>query len=534
MEGDASLQLPDGPIGVVGAGTMGGGIAQVAAVGGLHVKLFDLAQGAAPRAVERINGFLRRSVERGRTTQAEADTAISRIETVDSIDELADCFLVIEAVAEKLEIKHDLFNQLAAICGPQAVLATNTSSLPVTAIAGRVPHPERVVGMHFFNPVPLMRLVEVIAGLTSDERALSIARAVGRKMGREVIDASDGPGFLVNRVSRPFLLEAQKLLAERVATHEDIDLAVRLGGNFRMGPFELSDLVGVDVGYDIAQSFFRLGHGEPRWQPSNIPAQLVAAGRLGRKSRRGYYTYDENGEYRSPDPAPHSSESASGAVEVLGSGQVAQQIRRLAEAAGYNVSPVKGSPLSMTVDARVEGAGTGLEDAMQAQHPIAVLCAGNSIAAAAHGRDIAGFHCLPPMSESHAVEVTRGSGTSDRTHAATTRFFHSLGKHVIDVGDAPGLVLGRIVCQLINEAAFAVQEGVGSPEDIDRGVQLGLNYPRGLLDWSDMIGADQVVATLDALHREIGGDRYRVAPLLRRMVHEGRLGRSTDRGFFTY
>lgn len=531
---DATTTLPDAPIGVVGAGTMGSGIAQVAAVGGLEVKLFDVAEGAAANAITRINGFLRKSVERGKLAAVEADSAVRRIDPVDSLDGLADCFLVIEAVAERLEIKHDLFSKLASITGAQTVFATNTSSLPVTAIAGPIPSPERVVGMHFFNPAPLMRLVEVVSGLNSSEQALSTARAVGKQMDREVINANDGPGFLVNRVSRPFLLEAQKLLAENVATYSDIDRAMRLGGNFRMGPFELSDLVGVDVGYEIAQSFYRLGHGEPRWQPSNIPAQLVAAGRLGRKTGGGYYEYVEGQPHREPDPSPHSSESASGPVRVLGGGELANQLRRLAEAAGYNINPIPDSPVQITIDARTYGAGTGLDAALGSRQPIAVLCAGNSLAAAAHGRDMVGFHCLPPLSESHAVEITRGRGTTDSSYTAATRFFHSLGKHVINVGDAPGLVLGRVVGQLINEAAFAVQEGVGSAEDIDRGVQLGLNYPRGLLQWSDMIGADQVVATLDALQREIGGDRYRVAPLLRRMVLEGQVGRAVGHGFFEY
>lgn len=526
--------LPDAPVGVVGAGTMGSGIAQVAAVGGMRVKLFDVADSAAASAIGRIDGYLQRATERGRMSTDDAASAIGRIEAVDTIEDLTDCFIVIEAVAEKLEVKHELLIKLAATCAKDTVLASNTSSLPITAIAGPVPSPQRVVGMHFFNPVPLMRLVEVVAGLSSGDAALATARAVGQKMGREVIDAADGPGFLVNRVSRPFLLEAQALLGERVASHEDIDYAMRLGGAFRMGPFELSDLVGVDVGLDIARSFHALGNGEPRWQPSNIPAQLVAAGRTGRKVRRGYYEYPEDGEYRAADPPAQQPDSSTGAVEVLGNGEVASQIRRLAGAAGYNVSPEPGSPITITIDARVEGVGSDLDDALSSLRPIAVLCAATSLAAAARGRDLIGFHCLPPLGESHAVELTRGSGTSDASHAAATRFFHSIGKHVIDVGDAPGLVLGRIVCQLINEAAFALQQGVGSAQDIDRGVELGLNYPRGLLQWSDAIGADQVVATLDALQREGGGDRYRVAPLLRRMVFEGRLGRRTDAGFFEH
>jgi 3-hydroxybutyryl-CoA dehydrogenase len=511
--------LPDAPIGVVGAGTMGAGIAQVAAVGGLDVKIYDLAEGASDAARGRIANFLERSVARGKTTDAQAGAAISRIDAVSSIQELGDCFLIIEAVAEKLEIKQDLFAKLAAVTAPGTVFATNTSSLPVTAIAAGVPQPERVVGMHFFNPVPLMRLVEVISGMNSSPEALATARAVGAAMGRESIDASDGPGFLVNRVSRPFLLEAQQLLGEAVADAPTIDRVMRLGGGFRMGPFELSDLVGVDVGYDIAKSFYALSHGEPRWRPSGIPAQMIAAGRLGRKSGHGYYEYPEGGAHRADDPGPQMIETASGAVDVIGETPLARELRRLAEAAGYEVAAPAEIRRTMTIDARLVTAGRDID---LARGPVAVLCAGNSLAAAARGRDFAGFHCLPPLGEARAVEIVRGSGTTEETITVTRHFFHAIGKHVIEVGDGPGLVLGRIVCQLINEASFALQEGVGSAEDIDKGVQLGLNYPRGLMAWRDAIGNAQVVSTLDALQREVGGDRYRAAPILRRAVLEGR------------
>lgn len=527
-------ELPDAPIGVVGAGTMGTGIAQVGAGGGLDVKLFDAVDGAADRAVSRIGDALARSVERGRITQDAATATLRRLEPVAALDDLADCFMVIEAAPEKLELKTELFKQLAAICAEDAVFATNTSSIPVTTIASQIDHPERVVGMHFFNPVPVMRLVEVIAGMNSGARALAVAREVGRRMGREPIDASDGPGFLVNRCSRPFLLEALRLLQERVADHERIDRVVRLGGGFRMGPFELSDLVGVDTGYDIARSFYELGYHEPRWQPSGIPARMIAAGRLGRKSGRGYYRYAKDSDYRDPDPPPRLPETASGTIEIHGHGTLADQLRRLAAASGYEVvRPGEGpeGQRTLIVDARAEAAGIGLS---KFAGPVAVLCAGNSLAQAAAGRDYAGFHCLPPLGETHAVELTRGAATSDITAGATAHFFHAIGKHVIWVGDAPGLVLGRIVCQLINEAAFAAQEGVGTPADIDKGVKLGLNYPRGLLEWADQIGLNQVLATLDALQREIGGDRYRAAPLLRRMVHEGRTGRDAGRGFYSY
>ena len=504
--------LPNGPIGIVGAGTMGAGIAQVAATGGLDVKLFDVAEGAADAARGRIAGFLERAAARGKISQSDAQAAVLRIEPVFSLEELGACFFVVEAVAEKLEVKQSLFAQLAEACGEQTVLATNTSSLPVTAIAAKVPGPDRVVGMHFFNPVPLMRLVEVIPGMNSSEFAVETAQAVGAAMGREVIVASDGPGFLVNRVSRPFLLEAQQLLTERIADAAMIDRAIRLGGGFRMGPFELSDLVGVDVGYDIARSFHELSHGEPRWRPSMIPPKMIAAGRLGRKSGAGYYEYPDSGRYRSEDPAPQQLESASGAVDVLGATPLANQLRRLAEAAGYDLAAPPEATRVITIDARIATAGQGVDPA---RGPVAVLCAGNSLAAAARGRDFAGFHLLPPLSESRAVEITRAAGTGDETIMVTRHFFHAIGKHVIEVEDAPGLVLGRIVSQLINEASFALQESVGSASDIDTGVKLGLNYPRGLLEWKDAIGVHQIVATLDALQREVGGDRYRVARPLR-------------------
>ncbi|MFY9487880.1 MAG: 3-hydroxyacyl-CoA dehydrogenase [Solirubrobacterales bacterium] len=529
------IELPDSPIGVVGAGTMGGGIAQVAATGGFEVKLYDTAEGAAAKAIGRISDFMRRSVERGRMQPEPAQAALSRIEPCSSLDELADCFLVIEAAPENLQLKHELFERLATIGGSETILATNTSSIPVTAIASVIDHPGRVVGLHFFNPVPLMKLVEVVAGMNTSEQTLATTRAVARQMGREPIDASDGPGFLVNRCSRPFLLEALKLMQERVAGPAAIDRAMRLGGGFRMGPFELSDLVGIDTGFDIAQSFYSLSHGEPRWQPSPIPEQMIAAGRLGRKTGHGYYSYPDNGDYRPADPSPQLPESATGMVRIVGDSDLAGQLHRLADAAGYTVAPPGTSPpdggFSITIDARIESAGDGL-DAVAG--PAAVLCAGNSLATAARGRDITGFHCLPPLGETHLVELTRGSGTSEASAAAASHFFHSIGKHVAWVGDAPGLVMGRIVCQLINEAAFAIGEGVGSAADIDKGVQLGLNYPRGPLSWADTIGLRQVLATLDALHREIGGDRYRAAPLLRRMVAEGRTGRTPGHGFYRY
>ncbi len=395
---------------------MGSGIAQLAARSGARTLLHDPIPDALERGLQRAREGLQKEATKGRLTQEEAQKAGERLQAMDDLTAFAPCELVIEAVPERLDLKHELYRQLSEIVGERCVLATNTSSLLVTAIAAGATHPERVVGMHFFNPAPIMRLLEVVAGEQSSEEALALAHATGEAMGKTVIRAHDGPGFLVNRCNRPFGLEALRLLQERIADIETIDRIVRMEGGFRMGPFELMDLVGVDTGFEISKSFYEQSFGEPRWRPSPISARYVAAGRYGRKTGRGYYDYSSD-PYRSPDPDPDPD---------------------------------------------------------------------------------------PP---------TRA-----------------------DAKVAPALdgVLGRILCQVINECAFALGEGVGSAQDIDTGMVLGLNYPRGPLAWADEIGLDHVLAVLDGLWEEYREERYRPAPALRRLVRAGQLGRETGTGFFEY
>jgi 3-hydroxybutyryl-CoA dehydrogenase len=401
-------------IGVLGAGTMGSGIAQLACRSGARTLLHDPIPDALQRGLERARDGLQKEAAKGRLTQEEAQAGIERLEAVEDLAAFAPCELVIEAVPERLDLKHDLYRQLSEIVGEECVLASNTSSLLVTAIAAGAKNAERVVGMHFFNPAPIMRLLEVVAGEQSGERALALAQATGEAMGKTVIRAADGPGFLVNRCNRPFGLEALRLLQEGIADIETIDRTMRVEGGFRMGPFELMDLVGIDTGLEISKSFYEQSFGEPRWRPSPIAARYVAAGRYGRKSERGYYDYSSD-PYRPPDPDPDPPARA-----------------------GAEVRP------------------------------------------------------------------------------------------------AAGGVLERIVCQVINECAFALGEGVGSAQDIDTGMTLGLNYPRGPLAWADEIGLDHVLAVLDGLWEEYREERYRPAPALRSLVRAGRLGRASGAGFFAY
>ena len=434
-------------IGVVGAGTMGAGIAQLACLGGFETFLHDPVAEALATGEARLRDALAKGAERGLWRREAAETASSRLVVSEREDDLAGCDLVIEAAPEDLELKRALFARLAEICDATAILATNTSSLSVTAIAAGVERPERVCGMHFFNPPALMRLLEVVAGDETAEDTLAVATEVGRAMGRQPIRAADAIGFVANRCVRPFGLEALRLFGDRIAEPEQIDRIVRIGGGFRMGPFELMDLVGVDVGFDVAKSFWEQSFHEPRWQPSPIQARMVAAGRHGRKTGRGYYDY-RDGPHRPDDPGPPDRDPR------------------------------------WSRNAEVE----------EAVH----------------------FVALPSLEEASLVELARDPAMTQAEADAAEGYFRSMGKHVEWVGDAPGLVLGRILGQIVNEAHFTVRAGIATPEDCDTAMRLGFNWPRGPFEWATAIGPTRVVRVLDALRSELGEERYRVAPTLRR------------------
>jgi 3-hydroxybutyryl-CoA dehydrogenase len=495
-------------IGVVGAGSMGAGIAQLAVQSGARTLLYDPIPDALAKGLERVRAGLEKARAKG---WAGEDT----LEPATALAALGDCRLVIEAAPESLEIKRALLGELAAIVAPDAVLATNTSSLSVTALAAQVPNPERVVGMHFFNPAPVMRLLEVVAGDASGEAALALARATGEAMGKHVIDAADRPGFLVNRSNRPFGLEAMRLVQDGIATPEQVDRIMRMGGGFRMGPFELMDLVGIDVGLEISKSFYEQSFGEPRWRPSPLAAQLVAAGRLGRKTGRGWYSYPD---HRPEDPpAPEPGGGAGGLVVVAGATRLAEDLRDAAEGAGWDVAwpeEAAGELPELIIDC-----GSTEDDPPLQGGPQLVLCDTGPLAALDPDGTSVGFFAFAPLGA--LVELTRAPTSSPAAIAAAERFFASIGRHVEWVRDAPGLVLGRIVAQVINEACFALGEGVGSAGDIDAGMELGLNHPRGPLGWADLVGPAEVLAVLDGLHTEYREERYRPATELTRCAREG-------------
>jgi 3-hydroxybutyryl-CoA dehydrogenase len=488
-------------LGVVGAGTMGSGIAQLGCVAGLETYLHDPVPEALSQGEERLRAGIAKGAEKGRWPPDVAD----RLRLADSLEGLAGCELIVEAAPERVELKRELFERLSEIA-PDAILATNTSSILVTSLASAAAKPENVVGMHFFNPPPLMKLVEVIAAEQSSDRAVDTAVSVAEAMGRRPIRAYDGPGFLVNRCNRPFGAESLRLLQEGLATHEQIDRIVRMAGGFRMGPFELMDLVGIDVGFEVARSFMEQSFGEPRWKPSPLQARMVAAGRLGRKTGRGWYEYPPG---RPEDPAPPEPGGGDGRVVAIeGAGPLARALRERAARAGFDARQLVAvgglEDPHLIVDASVPAPVSDMGELPQGP-PLVVVCADRSLRARGNP-EACGFHLTPPFGD--LVELTRLPTTPDSVVGAADDFFRALGFHREWVGDAPGLVLGRIVAQLVNEAGFAVAEGVGSMEDVDAGLKLGMNHPRGPSEWDQ----EQARATLDGLWHERREERYRPAP----------------------
>lgn len=486
-------------IAVIGAGAMGAGIAQVAAQAGHPVLLFDVREGAALAALERIVQTLDKLVAKGRLAEEMAKQIQGAMRVIDTLDGLADADLVIEAIVEDIQAKRDLFVEVEKRVSPKALLATNTSSVSVTAIAASLKHPERFAGLHFFNPAPLMALVEVVAGLETSPQTRQCLFETARAWGKEPVQARSTPGFIVNRVARPFYAEALRLLEEGVADVATLDALVREGGGFRMGPFELMDLIGHDVNAAVTRSVFESYFQDPRFKPSLLQQELVAAGRLGRKSGRGFYDYTDGAIRPIAQEAPDGPQPVGVCVE--GDMGPAEVLVEALQRAGISVERRPGAGLM-----RLPGATLALTEGRSA----------TARSAEDDVQDLVLFDLALDYAKPGRIALAKADQASNSAIGAAAQLFRQVGWSVSVVDDSPALVVMRTVAMLANEAADAVLQGVACPEDIDRAMCFGTNYPRGPLAWAQDLGPQRVLQVLANLQSHYGDDRYRPSAWLRR------------------
>ena len=496
----SAASLQGAPLLVVGAGIMGAGIAQVAAQAGHPVWLFDAREGAAIEAKAKLGKSLEALVAKGKlTAQAVADT-FGRIRPVAALEDAASARLVVEAVVEKLEVKRSLFRQLEELVAEDCVLATNTSSISVTAIANGLKRPGRLVGMHFFNPVPLMKLVEVVSGLQTDPAVAQAIHELSTRWGKVPVHARSTPGFIVNRIARPYYAETLALLQEQAGAPAVLDACLRAAG-FRMGPCELMDLIGHDTNFSVTQSVFEANFFDKRFVPSLVQRELVDGGLLGRKSGRGFYAYAEGAVKPSLPAFEPAALPGATLLSVHGQGAVARRLSEALTAAGRGFEPV---PDSDWIGLEIDGAQLRLTDGRPA-----------SQVGAGEVAEVAVFD-LPLSSGPGAVLAWAPAVQASAAWcAAAPVWLRALGFDPQRLADAPGLVVARTIAMLINEAADAVHQGVCDEAGADAAMKLGVNYPQGPFDWLRGWGAAGVIDLLDALDAHYRGERYRVSPGLR-------------------
>ena len=490
------LQRPDLIVAIIGAGTMGRGIAQVCAQAGMAALLFDSRQGAALEAVAVMDKALDGQVAKGRMAADVKQGVIGRLRPVASLDEVAGAGLVIEAIVEDLAIKRELFRELEQRIAPDAVIATNTSSLSVTEIAAGCGNPARVGGLHFFNPPPLMRLVEVIGGLRSDPLLVEALAGFVRRIGKHPVVAADTPGFVVNHAGRAYGPEALRIVAQGIATPREVDLLMKEAAGFRMGPFELLDLIGADVTHAVMVSIYDRYFGEPMYQPSAQLAVRVAGGLLGRKTKQGFYNYD--GPPAASAPTMQVSAQPKPASAWVADEDGGRELAEWLASAGVKTQ-VGGAP-----DARA-------------------LCCVTPF-----GEDATGATVRLKLDPARTVAVDMLGGfkgrrtlmktplTTPETLGAAVAALSAADAPVTVINDSPGFVVQRLLAMIVNIGSRIAELRIAAPADIDTAVELGLNYPKGPLALGDTLGPRRVLAVLDGMQAVTRDPKYRATTWLRR------------------
>ena len=582
-------------IGVVGCGTMGSGISEVCARAGYTVVFREIDDDAVETGLARIRHSMERAVEKGKLPAEERDQALGRISGTTSYDALKGCDVVVEAVPEKLEIKQDLFRSLDALLPPHAILATNTSSLPVIEMAVQTGRPSRVIGLHFFNPAPVMDLVELVKTVVTEPEVLDAAGAFAQALGKTPVVCQDRAGFIANLLLFPYLNSAVRMLESGFATREDIDAAMQFGCGHPMGPLALLDLIGLDSTYEILDAMYRQFR-ETLYAPSPLIRQLMTAGFLGRKTGRGFYEYEEQDSPRVKEAGHHGRELPANAgahvkrIGVLGSGTMANGIAEVAAKAGYGVllrarSKQRASESSAKIakslgkavergkmtqeqldatlgsietttemdafsdcDLIIEGIAEELDvkldhfrqlDAIAPAHAVIASTTSSlpviALAAATNRPEqVVGMHFFNPATIMRLVEVIRTVRTNDETIDIVFGVGKKMGKHCVLCPDRAGFIVNALLFPYLNDAVTMLESGYATAEDIDNAMKLGCGHPMGPFALLDIVGLDVSLQIIQSLYREFREPGYAPAPLLEHLVHAGYMGRKTGRGFFTY
>lgn len=486
-------------VAIIGAGAMGRGIAQIAAQAGSEVHLFDTQSGASSKAREAIGQTWDKLAEKGKLTAESVNLFKARLHDANRLMDLADCELVVEAIVEKIDIKKSVFADLEKTVAHDAVLVTNTSSLSVTAIAAGMQHPGRFAGYHFFNPVPLMKVVEVIAGLRTDAAVCHRLSDYARQMGHTPVQAGDTPGFIVNHAGRGYSTEALRIVSEGIADFATIDRILRDQVGFRLGPFELFDLTALDVSHHVIESIYRQYYDEPRYRPNVITAQRLAGGVVGKKVGEGFYKYID-GVQQVPAEAP---------VPVVS-----------------NLPPVWVSPraarraellqLLKDLGARIETGQSPSPDALTIVAPLGFDVTTVAVVDRHDPARTIGIDMLVPDSATRRRVLATNPATRTDMRDAAHALFARDGKPVSVIRDSGGFVTQRVVATIVNIASDMCQQQVCTPEDLETAVTLGLAYPMGPLAIGNRFGPDSILEVLFNMQTVYGDPRYRPSPWLRR------------------
>ena len=511
---------------IIGTGIMGMGIAQIAAQAGIKVLLFDAKVGAAEQGRQSLQVMLEKLTAKGKFTDEQLQSTLTNLIVIEDLSKIVEAEIVIEAIIENLEIKQQLFKQLESIVSAETILATNTSSLAVTAIASDCAHPERVAGFHFFNPVPLMKIVEVTPGLSTKASVVETLKELAKRMGHLGVVAKDSPGFIVNHGGRAYGTEALKILGEGVASFEDIDRILRDGAGFRMGPFELLDLTGIDVSHPVMESIYNQFYNEDRYRPHPLTRQMLMGKKLGRKVGEGFYHYTDNKKQNGQKETsntnqqpPYKTDSDTSNISVWIGADLTEDKQQLVDYLNAGDITIddndKPNPDSLVLLA-IYGEDTTNAAIRYQVNP-------NQAVAIDMLTDLSKHRTLMPsivtqdnfVAQAYALfggNNKFGKSSDEGSNAAVDATL---------ITESTGFVAQRVMAMVINLGCDIAMQGIASPEDIDNAVKLGLGYPYGPISWGDKLGAQRILLILERIYGLTGDQRYRPSPWLQRRATLG-------------